>query len=393
MAGCLIKPDAFKRAAHIDAELDWPSGLAIGKLAHLWTETQSKEAAISVAKRRLILQWAQVEREFGDQFIELCCVNEPGKEGKKIHFLEPRPNDHFYIVGNPTQIDKLAGFSARASAGGKAKADKQRAPSTAKGAASSTASSRRQAVLQAADKQCLTSAKNVLLSLSLSPSSAAQTEPFSDRPTVHDERARPGARTRVDPNRVGRSVKKVAAGPPMPTGLTVEGLVAIWNDWLVDPMLPVETCDPDVVPTALAALAEHPDVAYWQARMKQLVNAPFARGEVPTNLNPEGWVVTFTHLVQLHDAIRAGRYDSHKGTLKRQVAPAPPPPCDTCGATGWVTVTDGERHECYACGDCVSGERVMDENTNVERFHPGVVRQGWRRLNREELERERSTAQ
>lgn len=156
--GALIKSDAFERAELIDAELNWPRGLAIGRIAKLWARSQSGNG-IRIAKRRLILDWANIEPQYADQFIELCCSI---SENSYIHFLESKEEDTFLIVGNEVQLTKIDMFKKRAASGGRAKAK----------SASSSASSRQQAVLQADDKQCLQSAPSL-------PSSSSSSSSYS----------------------------------------------------------------------------------------------------------------------------------------------------------------------------------------------------------------------
>ena len=138
----------------------------------------------------------------------------------------------------------------------------------------------------------------------------------TDRPaelaTVHN--AREGAPARVDlPD--GQSAGQENEFPP---GLTLDGLIAIWNDFRHPVMPEADVLDPDLVPGALEALAAHPEASYWQARMKQLIESPFARGEVATESFPQGWVANLGYFVQMHEAIRAGRVDSHSAKRKKQ---------------------------------------------------------------------------
>ncbi len=121
----LLKTDAFARAEIIDVELDWPHGLAAGRIAKIYENAQ-KGMGKSVAKRRLILEWARVEPQYADRFIELCCQRKRDRKDPTdhIHFLEPRGDDTFLVVGNPEQLQRRDRFQQRASAGGKGKAAK-----------------------------------------------------------------------------------------------------------------------------------------------------------------------------------------------------------------------------------------------------------------------------
>jgi len=119
----LLRDGVFARAEIIDAELGWPRGLAIGRLACLYAKAQENRGK-SVAKRRLILEWACVEERDGQQFLALCCQrranDDDDDESDHIHILEDRGDGSYYIVGNPTELERIETFKQRASRAGKA---------------------------------------------------------------------------------------------------------------------------------------------------------------------------------------------------------------------------------------------------------------------------------
>ncbi len=117
--GALIKSDAIKRAGIVDAELGWPRGTCLGRMTMLYAASQEGEGT-SVAKGRVILEWACVEPADGERFLALCCQVKEGEDGEHIHFLERRDGGRYFIVGNPRQLEKISTFKARAADAGKA---------------------------------------------------------------------------------------------------------------------------------------------------------------------------------------------------------------------------------------------------------------------------------
>jgi len=203
----LLKSDAFARAEIIDAELDWPRGLAAGRIAKLYEAAQ--KARKSVIKRRLVLEWACIEPAHADRFIALCCSRKERSDDETdhIHFLEPRSDDSFFIVGNPKQLQKLDNFIRRASAGGKAKAAKMAAEREA-AEHEVLLEAELEAEPEADDKQCLSAAKPLpsSFSSSCSLSSAVKERRVTDAPgasgviaLVRDPEPPPPKRARAAP--------------------------------------------------------------------------------------------------------------------------------------------------------------------------------------------------
>jgi hypothetical protein len=285
--GALIKPDALKRASIIDAELGWPRGLAAGRLAMLWSNAQTMKK--SVAKRRLILEWACVDAAEGVRFLDLCCKVASDDDDDHIHFLERQSEDRYFIVGNPEQLEKIQSFKTRASAGGKGKAEKakQRREAAKADSASSSASSNASSVPEEV--------------LQLCPLPFPSPEP---KPPLLERGAEDHtARARVDPPAPTHARTEDLGG-----GLTVAGLSLLWRETMQAP--------PDLV-TAKAgaftvvqdAIKLHPEPDFWRKAISEFHASDFTMRRKPGGDETLFWCPNpFVWMVEHADDLVAGKY-------------------------------------------------------------------------------------
>lgn len=411
----LIRKDAIKRAAIIDAEMGWLRGTALGKLSMLWHTAQEDDGK-SIVSRRLLLEWACVEPEHADRFIELCCLADTSGDGDFVHFLERRRDDgRFFIVGNPDEIQRVKTAREQAVARGNASAEarKRRTGSAVPpGARNHPDRKKTESDFESSFEEPFeTGFEKPFETLSESVSETnAEKPPNPSALALANASALPSATTTTTraPAREAEPAEVVVVGesedpgppadppppavsPPAESSLTPLGLIALWNAHRGE--LPeVLGPTPERLELAEARLSERPEPEHWRLAIKRLASLPFANGEVT------GWVASFDWLVEapgktLH--VLEGRYDP-RGKKRRRAAAAPPEDaeaseplrCFTCWGTGLVTASrrldDGPEVASFRCA-CEAGHGRMDhEAWDDEKAAAGWKANSW---NRESFER------
>jgi hypothetical protein len=310
--GALITADAIKRAEIIDAELGWPSCLALGKMARIWNEAQEGEGK-SVVKRRVLLEWARVPAHEADAFLALCCKVGRAEDDDHIHFLEALPEERYRIVGNSKRLEKLEENRQKKAAagriGGKQKAENDRKrreseskpPDPAPAEASALADARADAKAGAlADARADAKADGWQNSSPL-PFPSAVPSPLPE--------GEEDARAHVDPP------------SPHPTGMKAEDLVAIWNECRGELPRVVGDGGKHRREAIAAALRAHDDPGFWRTAFGEAVASSFLTGK---KAGADGKPFTrplFDWLVESPDynARRAGEghFRDKKATLAR----------------------------------------------------------------------------
>jgi hypothetical protein len=105
-----IRKDAFPRAVLIDAEMGWERGLAIGRLACIWAESQSLK--ITHASGAIIASWGHIPDDSASKFFDVACAT-------KVHFFERLDDGSYRIVGGAKEIARVEDYVAKKRAAGR----------------------------------------------------------------------------------------------------------------------------------------------------------------------------------------------------------------------------------------------------------------------------------
>lgn len=107
-----LRGKVFAKSLMVDGRMKWPSGLALGRLALIYAESQN--LGVCEARAGDLNVWARLtDQDEAMRFIAELC-------GSDIDLLAPTLHDTFVIVGNESELDKIAKQKAKSSSGGKA---------------------------------------------------------------------------------------------------------------------------------------------------------------------------------------------------------------------------------------------------------------------------------
>jgi hypothetical protein len=272
MSYCGILPDAFARAELVDVRMDWPEGLAIGRLSFLWATTQARR--MEVLGRKEAKKLLKTGGSEGDTLLEQLSH-------KDVHFLEPRDGDLFFVVGNTEQIRKIEEHRQKSIKGGKA--------SAAIRAKGTTGEPEVQPGVEAQADQGSTSG-----STTGQPTTTTTTTTTSGVEETPD----------------GVSLSPPRRRPPSPSP---KKLADLWNEVAHANMPRVQDLDPDQrrYKAAQARLRKHPDLEFWRQVIERMNGSPFCRGEVEPREGRSLFVAKFDWLVQPDTArkVLEGSYD------------------------------------------------------------------------------------